>query len=1092
MAKSTETHLITQTPLNDNTVHVHATVYISPGQNSAALESVYNCMSADIKQVHAHHSNRNVVLTVAGDFNVDVGNEQLQVNGAPPRMRAAAPTQCPHLRHFCRFLDKWQLWIASGTNPDESPHTHAAPEGQTDRELDYILASTNLLPYFQGASTENLTGGLAHTNLCSTLFEFSDHYLVRASFAIPDMTPLLNQKTQRKRALNYGALASDADVRAAFQASAAHSLAAPAPDGPCSPTLKQARLQASITAAALAAEIPSKRSRALVLPKNVTNKLSKLYHQQQHTEEKLLQAIRNGATTAKKTKLREVLQDLEVRRRTLHDAAVLARISREPNNARAYRALRDIIFFDSEENQKDPNLQALAASFTNNGNITFDVTDMAAEIQAHFANAQTVNANDPNFDAQFYQEACAKVTAALSSVTTGTPAAAHNIILRKPVNRAEVQHVLQRLPKNKQPGADGLPYGVLMYGGDAIADAIAELATMVQDTLSMPHQWQEGLMILLHKKGSLLDLGNYRPITLLNTVMKIYEKILLRRLTEWLQAENKINQFQTGFQPGLSTVDQAALLHAVLKHRRKRRKATYVAFLDITKAFPSSDHTLLWLRMMEEGLSPDDTALLKLLCTDCFSRVRFQYDQTTDKIHIHMGVKEGACLSPLEFLLFLNNLPGYLRDEKKLGVKVGDTWVGILMHADDICLLADNEAELQAMLAAVVEYLQRYRLRLSTDKCVVLVVETAAQRAKRAPISIMLATYDIPITEKPSRTYLGFIFTHDLSWSEMCAYRLARCQTFVNRLKLHKQQFHNIDATAAVRIWTTYGRPLLEYGMALWAETQSLVAKLESMQLRALKAMAPLPTSTSTPLLLAAFNLPTMALRVKAARFAFLTRSDKQALTRPHRTIPAFILTQFPNSQSALFASIHSDFADVKGKISKWICLPPQLEDLTDPTREFLMLVGALRVPSPDKRTPLLHPNVAFQLPLRTLCTIISAFSSYTFASRLRKGTYKQALPPCAFCHNPAPFRWHTHCLLHCTAINGFTKSVQNCLTADPQAVAFWTTQPAHEQRRLLCCSALQVDLGAVLEPHRIALAQQLANFINTLYDAAPQHGEAG
>jgi hypothetical protein len=89
--------------------------------------------------------------------------------------------------------------------------------------------------------------------------------------------------------------------------------------------------------------------------------------------------------------------------------------------------------------------------------------------------------------------------------------------------------------------------------------------------------------------------------------------------------------------------------------------------------------------------------------------------------------------------------------------------------------------------------------------------------AETSPLAISLVTYTDPITECSEYKYLGFIIQNDLKWTSMTAARLAKTQTLINRLLLHKHAFRNVSLLAAKRIWTTYGRPILEYGVALWA-----------------------------------------------------------------------------------------------------------------------------------------------------------------------------------------------------------------------------------------------------------------------------------
>ena len=124
------------------------------------------------------------------------------------------------------------------------------------------------------------------------------------------------------------------------------------------------------------------------------------------------------------------------------------------------------------------------------------------------------------------------------------------------------------------------------------------------------------------------------------------------------------------------------------------KQATYLAFLDITKAFTNSSQPMLWAKLLKLGLSVKDVGLLRLLATDCTSSIQFQPVTVKEPIHIKEGVKEGARLSALEFTLFINDLPTRHKN-KGFGPTHKGIWNGVLIHADDIILIASSMHELK-------------------------------------------------------------------------------------------------------------------------------------------------------------------------------------------------------------------------------------------------------------------------------------------------------------------------------------------------------------------------------------------------------------
>ena len=118
----------------------------------------------------------------------------------------------------------------------------------------------------------------------------------------------------------------------------------------------------------------------------------------------------------------------------------------------------------------------------------------------------------------------------------------------------EVQGAIKQLKNNKSPGCDGIPAELIKYGGIALAREIYRLILIIWDEERMPSMWELADMTTIHKKGSKLECANYRGISLLCTLYKVYTRILLNRLQPL--AENILGEQQAGFRRGRATTDQ--------------------------------------------------------------------------------------------------------------------------------------------------------------------------------------------------------------------------------------------------------------------------------------------------------------------------------------------------------------------------------------------------------------------------------------------------------------------------------------------------------------------------------------------------------
>jgi len=104
----------------------------------------------------------------------------------------------------------------------------------------------------------------------------------------------------------------------------------------------------------------------------------------------------------------------------------------------------------------------------------------------------------------------------------------------------------------------------------------------------IPTQWETSYIILLHKKGAKDDIGNYRPISLMSNVYKIFAKIILGRISAKLKESQPIEQ--AGFRRNFSTIDYIHTLKQITEKYNEFNKTLYVAFIYYTKAFDCIGH----------------------------------------------------------------------------------------------------------------------------------------------------------------------------------------------------------------------------------------------------------------------------------------------------------------------------------------------------------------------------------------------------------------------------------------------------------------------------------------------------------------------
>ena len=174
-----------------------------------------------------------------------------------------------------------------------------------------------------------------------------------------------------------------------------------------------------------------------------------------------------------------------------------------------------------------------------------------------------------------------------------------NAVLNRPIDRDEVITQLKRLKNGKAHGEDLLPNEFLKHSTNSLLKFILELFNAVFESGIVPTDWTIGLIRPIYKKkGNPDDPNNYRGITLLSCLGKLFTAVLNHRLNLYLEDFEKIGNEQAGFRNNHSTLDHIFTLHSLLELYLFGRERVYCAFIDYRKAFDIVDRTSLWNKLL--------------------------------------------------------------------------------------------------------------------------------------------------------------------------------------------------------------------------------------------------------------------------------------------------------------------------------------------------------------------------------------------------------------------------------------------------------------------------------------------------------------
>jgi hypothetical protein len=392
--------------------------------------------------------------------------------------------------------------------------------------------------------------------------------------------------------------------------------------------------------------------------------------------------------------------------------------------------------------------------------------------------------------------------------------------LDRVITLKEVSEVCKRVKKGKASGFDEIITEWLKYGGERMTFALWMMMNEVWMKEKWPEDWGRGMIRPLFKEGDKRDPLNYRGITLLSVVGKLFSSILNKRLSEYLEEEGGVVDEQGGFREGRGCPEQIFALTEVLKMRRNR--PTFCCFIDIKKAYDRVWRDGLWKRLWEVGVRGRMWRVIK----EGYSRVEscgLVGDRMTDWFNIEVGVRQGCTLSPTLFSVFIDGLARAIKN-LGLGVEVGEERLTLLLYADDIVLLAETEQDLQKMVSCIYEYSRKWRFELNSKKTQVVVF---GKRKKEACIKLG----EVTLEEVDSYKYLGMVMQKRGSWKiqKERVIRKARARMFGAWNLLVRSG--RMGVGAGEKVWKALIRPVLEYGAEVWeTEHDRLWEEAELMQ----------------------------------------------------------------------------------------------------------------------------------------------------------------------------------------------------------------------------------------------------------------------
>ena len=442
------------------------------------------------------------------------------------------------------------------------------------------------------------------------------------------------------------------------------------------------------------------------------------------------------------------------------------------------------------------------------------------------------------------------------------------------ITEQDVNDQLKTLDTNKAFGPDQISPKLLKEAANQLSPVLCTLFNRSLQTSTFPNIWKKANVLPLHKKDGKDDVSNYRPISLLSTVGKVFERVVFKYIFNYLYENNMLSQMQSGFLPGRSTVTQLLEMYDHFCKCLDSKKEQRIVFLDISKAFDRVWFKGLLFKIRKCGIGGSLLSWFSDYLHNRQQRVVINGTHSSWGL-IPSGVPQGSVLGPLLFLIYINDITHVIKD------------CNVRLFADDTCLfmdVTDRERAVQLMnddLERISKWADQWLVSFSNSKTKSLILSNKTDSNQNPRLTFNNSL----IEETNCHSYLGLIFSNNLKWSEHIESISATARKRLNMMLPLK---YKLDRKTLQTMYQSFVKPVMEYGISVWGGSYDCdINKLEKINCDGMRLITGAPAGSNSSKLYRDTNLPSIReTYTRAALIMFYKMVNKLTPNNLGRLIP--------------------------------------------------------------------------------------------------------------------------------------------------------------------------------------------------------------
>ena len=421
--------------------------------------------------------------------------------------------------------------------------------------------------------------------------------------------------------------------------------------------------------------------------------------------------------------------------------------------------------------------------------------------------------------------------------------------LDSPPVEEELMDAMSMMKKRKAGGKSGILSELITYGGPELWDRILKLMEQMWMNGQVVADWKDAVIIPIPKKGDLKCCDNWRGISLLDVVGKLFARILKERLEKI--ADRVLPESQCGFRKGRGCVDMIFVARQLIEKTREHDDVLFMLFVDLKKAYDSIPREALWKVLEKCGAPPRMLSVVKSFHDGMQAEVRIG-PASTKSFEVKNGLRQGCTLAPTLFNVYFSGMVASWRSKHvsegvnvlyRIGRKlVGDRTtksrlqevkVTETQFADDAALYSTSRDGFESSTKGFAAVAAEWGMTVSVSKTKGMIVGSNLKESDMDPVQV--AGGSLEIVDR--FTYLGADICKDGEVTTEVTSRIAKAARAFGCLR--KSVFcDKVLSTATKRhVYRAAVLSVLLYGAETWALKAKEARKLNSFHNRCVRSI---------------------------------------------------------------------------------------------------------------------------------------------------------------------------------------------------------------------------------------------------------------